>query len=310
MALSGFFDSIHVNIKFTEEHCHKRFNILFDHFKHEYNVDIEDVIVALKSSHEFETNEKMNKETYEHILNEENNIERIYRIIEPKLPCKRNKMVYINDSFGTVYKGAKQSYINIPRLQIWVNKYHDYEFENKVDGMLAGFILYLLYVRIHPHFDGNGRMSRYLFLENKLNNINFCPLSKILNERLLPTKYMNEIYEYVDASINPDNVKEEDYYHLKIDNKLLMKIYYVIYISVCYGYCLKLDAELIKLINDIDDFKHIFCLGKVLRNVGDTLTTIKISNERRQRVNKFVERINELLDFETHKEIINGLGIV
>ena len=28
---------------------------------------------------------------------------------------------------------------------------------------IIGFVLYLLYERVHPHEDGNGRMGRYLF---------------------------------------------------------------------------------------------------------------------------------------------------
>ena len=310
MSLSDFFTSIDLHIEFVDEFFHEKFINLFDHFKREYVTNADDVIEELKSSYRFETNETMNHEMYERMMNEENDIRKLYSIIEPKLNCKRNKSVYVNDAFGTAYVGAKQSYINIDKLQNWVDKYHSYEFENNVDGMLAGFILYLLYVRIHPHFDGNGRMSRYLFLENKLNKVNFCPLSKILDKCLMfPMKYMNEIYEYIDASIDPNSAREEDYYHLKLDVKVLKKIYYIIYISICYKYCLKHDAEMIKLIDEIDDCKSIFCLGKAVRNVGKS-TTVKTSDGRRDRAVKYAKRINELLDFNTHKEIINELGIV
>jgi len=35
--------------------------------------------------------------------------------------------------FGTIYTGAKQTYINIKYLHEWVNKFHECQFENKID---------------------------------------------------------------------------------------------------------------------------------------------------------------------------------
>ena len=256
----------------------------------------------------------------------------------------------MNDVFGTIYTSAKQTYINIEYgaerrgrspLQEWVNKFHECQFENKIDKILCGFILHLLYVRIHPHFDGNGRMSRYLFLENKLcmkestipgsaYALSFCPLSKILKEGQrpefpkktcleLPMKYMNDIYNFIDESIDVNTAKEEDYYKLKINNKILKKIYYIIYISVCYKYCIKYNNKIIDSFNNYNDFKYIFCLGKAqherasspedLRSEVEKSTTIRISDGHRTRNQKLANEINKLLNFDRHVQLIKEFGI-
>ena len=89
------------------------------------------MIDELKNSYEFEKNENMKQEIYEKIMKEDNDIEKIYKIIEPKYLCQRNKAVYVNDMFGTIYTGAKQTYINIKYLQEWVNKFHESQFKNR-----------------------------------------------------------------------------------------------------------------------------------------------------------------------------------
>ena len=309
MDIENFFKSLNLKVEFTDEYFHENYTNLFDHFKYPYETNTDDVIEELKNSYEFEKHENMKPEVYEKIMKEDNNVEKIYKIIEPKYPCKRDKAVHVNDMFGTIYTGAKQTYININYLQEWVNKFHECQFENKIDKILCGFILHLLYVRIHPHFDGNGRMSRYLFLENKLCTINFCPLSKILKECLeLPMKYMNDIYNFIDESIDVNTAKEEDYYKLKINNKILKKIYYIIYISVCYKYCIKYNDKIIDLFNDYNDFKYIFCLGKAQHEVGKS-TAIRISDGHRTRNQKLANEINKLLNFDHHVQLIKEFGI-
>lgn len=253
----------------------------------------------------------MNPNIYKTLLNEENNIEKLYKHLNIKYNCKRNKKIYINDQFGTIYTGMKSSQININILQNWVDKFHSYIFNNYIEKMLTGFILYLLYERIHPHSDGNGRMGRYLFLENKLLlGINNClPLSKILNDCLeLPVKYMNEIFEWLDTTVNIES-NEKDYYKLKIPLKILKKIFYIIYISICYKYFISIDKKHIKLFKKFDDFKYIFCICKAKHDVGKS-TELYITEKHKLLNIKFANKINEFIDFEIHKKYIKEFGIM
>lgn len=160
--------------------------------------------------------------------------------------------------------------------------------------------------------------------------LSFCPLSKILKEGQrpefpkktcleLPMKYMNDIYNFIDESIDVNTAKEEDYYKLKINNKILKKIYYIIYISVCYKYCIKYNNKIIDSFNNYNDFKYIFCLGKAqherasspedLRSEVGKSTTIRISDGHRTRNQKLANEINKLLNFDRHVQLIKEFGI-
>lgn len=346
MTISGFFERVKLNVKFGDKYFHENYTWLFNHLKHCQQVELDDLIDALQSSHYYETNTNM-PETYNKLLQTDNDIESLYKIFEPNLPCIRNQKVYINDKFGTVYEGAKQSYIKKHILQNWVDEFHSYNFNNSVDKMLCGFILYLMYVRIHPHFDGNGRMGRYLFLENKLlkDKDNFCPLSIVLSKFIdIVDVHMEEIYKLLDESVN-SNSTEEDYYKLNINTKILKKIYYIIYISVTFRHCVSAHDELIRkelldvtikhkrdinvpikptisskwekkkydnyfmmFFDKYDDFKYIFCLTKSNHEVGRS-TTLKISKEHKNRNLLLAKYLNVWIDYETHRKLIKDFGI-
>lgn len=153
-SLEYFFNNLKLDIQFEDPNFHYEITDIFTHFKHEYPTTDNDIIEELKESYEYETSKQMKPEVYETLMKQDNTITTIYSILEPKYNVKRNKAVHLNDMFGTVYTGAKQSYIDIDRLQQWVDMFHSYEFESNTDKLLCGFILHLLYVRIHPHFDG------------------------------------------------------------------------------------------------------------------------------------------------------------
>lgn len=307
-SIKRFFENVELDIKFEDPYFHLEITYLFDHFKHEYSQSETDIIEELKASYEYETNQKMNPAIYEKLMKEDNIIEKLYSILEPKRPVKRNIAVYINDEFGTAYTGAKQSYIEISKLQNWVDEFHEYTFENETDKLLVGFILYLLYVRIHPHTDGNGRMGRYLFLENRLMKPNLCPLSKILNEDLeIPNEHMNDIFTWLNTTIDPETNDKDDYYKMFIPNKILYKIYYIIYISICYKYCCSLCKDFKNTIKRTKNFLYLFCICKGFHEVG-TSTVIRIDERIKNNNQKFVKWIDDnFLDWNKHVEIIKSL---
>lgn len=98
------------------------------------------------------------------------NIEKIHQIlVGNRCPFKRSVHVCVKNNFDEIlHIGLQPSKINYDILQEWVDTYYSYKFKSPIEKSFCGFILYLIYVRIHPHQDGNGRTARYLFLENKL----------------------------------------------------------------------------------------------------------------------------------------------
>ena len=305
-SIEHFFDKINLTITFEDPFFHYEMTNMFKHFKHEYPNTDDDIVEELKASYEYETNKQMEKQMYDALLNTDNIIVKLYNIIEPKLPVKRNKAVHVNDGYGTVYTGAKQSYVNIDILQNWVNEFHSYEFENNLDKLLAGFILYLLYVRIHPHLDGNGRISRYLFLENKLMKKNLLPLSKILNDDLeLPSYHMNEVFNWLDATVDAKTAKQEDYYKLFVPNDVLYKIYYIMYIAICYKYCCSICKNFKNNLRKAKDYLYMFCVCKGFHEVGKS-TTVRIDDVVKSNNQKFARWLDmNFFDWKRHCEIVN-----
>lgn len=291
-----FFNSINLNITIDDSALY-RYRHMFDHLKYNNEQPSNDDIRELLSmSYKYETNENISTTMLNNIMSTPNNIYQLYTIIEPKKPCKRNRMVYIMDAFGSVvHKAAKQSYIDINRLQQWVNGYHNWNFEDPVDKLLCGFILYLLYVRIHPHEDGNGRISRYLFLENRLMSC-ICPLSETLHNHLYITwDAMNEVFKWLDSTINSDTATSNDYYRLHIPSKIIRLIYYIIYTSIIYRYCIKASDKCKQYIDNMD-YKYIICTGKTPIN--------NITNEHKRNIKAIIRDINEVLDYKTHINIL------
>lgn len=126
--------------------------------------------------------------------------------------------------------GMKASDINSEELQNLVNYYYQIQ-KTSFDVDIFGFIFYLLYERIHPHHDDNGRIGRLLFLENVHNHI-YYPLSEIINKlrqpELIQNIYDKVNFKYIHNKSEGDNIKyvnSEDYYKIFVDDKLLRNIF-------------------------------------------------------------------------------------
>ncbi|KAA6378073.1 MAG: hypothetical protein EZS28_026402 [Streblomastix strix] len=103
----------------------------------------------------------------------------------------RHCSVYVTDKnnskiISAANVGIQHENIDPNELQQLVNIAYEYDLPNKIIVMFA---CYLLYERIHPHEDGNGRMGRLLFLENiyqcgvhstSLQSESYVPLSTLL----------------------------------------------------------------------------------------------------------------------------------
>lgn len=152
----------------------------------------------------------------------------------------------------------------------------------------------------------NGRMSRYLFLENKLMKNNLCPLSKILNEDLeLPGNHMNDVFRWLDETVNSETATREDYYKLFIPNVILYKIYYIIYISICYKYCCSICKNFKNNLKKTKDYLYLFCVCKGFHEVGKS-TIIRINENIKTNNQRFAGWIDKnFFNWERHLFLIN-----
>ena len=181
-------------------------------------------------------------------------IKEIYVIIKPNINPIRNKFVGIGslikkengkcdyDNIGCNPKDVQEA---IERLQSIINDYMKIQNDNVLKPII-GFILYLLYERIHPHEDGNGRMGRYLFFENSSLEESLFPLSGLLYESNESSTLFNEIFHFTNfprKNISDDGKGFNDYPTLDeyfdisfINNSIINRIIRVLYIAKVYKY--------------------------------------------------------------------------
>ncbi|KAA6361878.1 MAG: hypothetical protein EZS28_042595, partial [Streblomastix strix] len=99
--------------------------------------------------------------------NEVPQIDELYQVLF-KRETFRHCSVYVSGKnnqkiISAASVGIQHENIDPNELQQLVDFAYEYDQSNKIMVMFA---CYLLYERIHPHEDGNGRMGRLLFLEN------------------------------------------------------------------------------------------------------------------------------------------------
>ncbi|KAA6390829.1 MAG: hypothetical protein EZS28_013637 [Streblomastix strix] len=112
----------------------------------------------------------------------------------------RHCSVYVNDKnnskiISAANVGINHENIDPNELQQLVDFVYEYDQSNKI---MVLFACYLLYERIHPHKDGNGRMGRQLFLENMYQlTDSFVPLSTALRYNKQVKQLMNEVFKSI-----------------------------------------------------------------------------------------------------------------
>ncbi|KAA6344811.1 MAG: hypothetical protein EZS28_052212, partial [Streblomastix strix] len=183
-------------------------------------------------------------------LKEYNKVPQIEGLYEAlfKRETFRHCSVYVSDKnnskiISAANVGIQHENIDPNELQQLVDFAYEYDQSNKV---MVLFACYLLYERIHPHEDGNGRMGRLLFLENIYQLAeSFVPLSTALRHNKSIKQLMNEIFKHIsfgevmkkrqiksgDAAIYRVEIQEMDlnrFYEIINDNQRTKQQYYTL----------------------------------------------------------------------------------
>ncbi|CAL6094545.1 Conserved_hypothetical protein [Hexamita inflata] len=174
-------------------------------------------------------------------VNEIPNVDSLHNLIEPTCEFIRKSDVFI---------GLRQSYINFSCQHCGLNPEHlqELQIQNLVNWFyknqinlcpIISFICYLLYCRIHPSLDGNGRMGRLLFLEN-LNLERYYPISFIID--ILRDGSLQQLYNQSNFKLikqNEHNIQyplANEYYIIKLDKNYVKLIIKILLQSKLYTY--------------------------------------------------------------------------
>ena len=166
----------------------------------------------------------------------------LYEILFPSVNPIRNEFVGVykgkkgvnGEEYYNV--GMKPSQLDLIELQKLVKWF--YELNNDKEFLpieVIGYICYLLYERIHPHLDGNGRMGRLLFIENYFVHY---PLSELIHK--MKPNIVDGIFRFVNfpAIIYNGNIVQyktpDEYHEICINDELLRKI--VKLVGLCKEY--------------------------------------------------------------------------
>ncbi|KAA6365355.1 MAG: hypothetical protein EZS28_039117 [Streblomastix strix] len=179
--------------------------------------------------------------------NEVPQIEGLYEALF-KRETYRHCSVYVSDKnnskiISAANVGIQHENIDPIELQQLVDFAYQYDQPSKI---MVLFACYLLYERILPHEDGNGRMERLLFLENmyQLSN-SYVLLSTALRYNKQVKQLMNEIFKSIsfgetmkkrqiksgDAAIYRVDIQEIDlnrFYEIINDNYRTKQQYYTL----------------------------------------------------------------------------------
>ena len=206
-------------------------------------------IESLYKSFEYEHDENFISKFQLQILEgmKSHNIIDIYRIIFPKVNPIRNEFVGVGSliykDYNNIGCNPKDVSKAIEKLQSLIDEYYTIQ-NTDILKPVIGFIMYLLYERVHPHEDGNGRMGRYIFFENVSLENSLFPLSILLNDTRTKADIFNEIFHYTNfprKNVNPDTFNEypslDKYFDISFINEFLInRIIRVLYIAKIYKF--------------------------------------------------------------------------
>lgn len=197
--------------------------------------------------------------------------------------------------------GIDPQYIESEKLQEMVNYIYTYKNNEYVYlHEIISFICYLLYERIHPHPDGNGRIGRLLFIENVF-NLEYFPLSKILNSNIYCKEIMTEIFNQISFPFKYIKNKRTNFSYKDVLSKINYKNkdeYNNIYIDE------SLFKKILKLLCLLKEFKYLF--NKKITN--KQIAKILLCKNNDDVCNKFTDEeydnYIEIFDFNTHFKIM------
>ncbi|KAA6362983.1 MAG: hypothetical protein EZS28_041491 [Streblomastix strix] len=179
--------------------------------------------------------------------NEVPQIEGLYEALF-KRETFRHCSVYVSDKNNSKIISAanvriQHENIDPNELQQLVDFAYEYDQSDKI---MVLFACYLLYERVHPHEDRNGRLGRLLFLENMYQlTDSYIPLSTASRYNKQIKQLMNEIFKSIgfgeimkkrqiksgDAAIYRVEIQEIElnkYYEMINDNQRTKQQYYTL----------------------------------------------------------------------------------
>jgi hypothetical protein len=155
---------------------------------------MEAFVRELKYSFQMEGEKISNKKIDKILSLEDITPEAVHQVFCPKIDFKRSHDIAVIDIWGNVYhKGIKVEFLDeaIERLKDIV--------ENADDSIRQAIFNYLIYERVHPSPDGNGRVGRYLFFENPI--VELFPLATYLETSHNGHELMDKIWQLVSDPI-------------------------------------------------------------------------------------------------------------
>ena len=227
-------------------------------------------------------------------------------MVENKKPFMRNKYVYVVNNFGEIcHIGLQSSKINYEQLQQWVDKFYEYSFKSNVEKMFSAFILYLLYVRIHPHEDGNGRTARYLFLENKKleGTNNYFPLSSMLSNPIFRDidDEMHMIFKEID--ITEKGVDESDYLTLKLNDTMIKKILHLMYCVILYKH-LKVNDSV-----KCNEFEKYETFPELITKYKPKFAGVTFTEDNMIIIDEMKTFLKKYINLEQHVKVLRVLNV-
>lgn len=205
----------------------------------------------LSDSFEYEHDKnRLSQSALQQLFTSNHDISTIYNIMFPSVKPIRDTFCGVGSS---IYNSSgMMDYDNIgcspddtieavDRLQHLVDQYYSLSNDNIIKP-IVGFVMYLIYERIHPHEDGNGRMGRYLFFENSALDESLFPFSTLLNDTNGNSVMFNEVFHFTNfpkKNVNPNTFDDYPplykYFDISfIDEHIINRMVYVLYVAKIY----------------------------------------------------------------------------